>query len=191
MKGVSIMVLGGITNSPALGGWTLKMRKADRLPQDVASAFYDVFDSKKLGVTYVPAYYLAAQLVNGMNHKLIAERTKLVSKGKQIKDFAVVTLNIPAGSIGGKGATKVSEEDATDFVLRDDIEKGFKKAMSNYVGVEHKPIFEIGEQIVAGVNYHFICESRIVHPDAEPYLTRVVINNFKDTWSIVEIEKLQ
>ena len=182
-------MLGGITNSEALGGWILKMRKVNRLPQDVASAFGLVFEDN-LGATYVPMYYLATQLVNGTNHKLIAERIKIVSKGKQIKDFVVVTINIPAGSIGGQGATKVSEEDATDFILRDDVEKGFKKAMSDFTGAEHKPIFEIGTQVVKGINYHFICESKVVYPNAEPYLTRVVINNFKDNWAIIEIEKL-
>ena len=183
------MLLGGITNSAALGGWILKMRKADRLPQDVATAFVDIF-GKLVGGSYTPEYYVATQPVNGMNHKLIAERNKMVSKGKMVKDFAVVTINIPAGSIGGKGATKVSEEDASDFVLRDDIEKGFKKAMKDYLGVEHKPLLEIGEQVVKGINYHFICESKIVYPDAEPYLTRVVVNNFQDKWTVVEIEKL-
>ena len=183
------MIVGGLTNSDLLGGWILKLRSANRLPQDVATAFGNLF-SDKLGATYTPEYYVATQPVNGMNHKLIAERTKLVSKGKFIKDFAVITINIPAGSVGGKGATKVSEEDTSDFILRDDIEKGFKKAMSNYLGVEHKPLLEIGTQVVKGINYHFICESKIVHPDAEPYLTRVVVNNFQDTWTIVEIEKL-
>ena len=183
------MIIGGLTNSEVLGGWTLKLRSADRLPQDVATAFGNIF-SDKLGATYTPEYYVATQPVNGMNHKLIAQRTKLVSKGKFVKDFAVVTINIPAGSVGGVGATKVSEEDTTDFVLRDDIEKGFKKAMTGFTGATHTPLIEIGEQIVAGINYHFICESKIVHPNAEPYLTRVVVNNFEDTWTIVEIEKL-
>lgn len=183
------MLLGGLTNSDLLGGWALKLRKADRLPQDVATAFGNLFGNN-LGATYVPAYYVATELVNGTNHKLIAEVTKLVSKGKFVKNFSVVTINIPAGSVGGKGATKVSEEDTSDFILRDDIEKGFKKAMSNHIGVEHKPLLEIGTQVAKGINYHFICESKIVHPDAEPYLTRVVVNNFEDNWAIVEIEKL-
>ena len=182
-------MLGGITNSDVLGGWILKLRKADRLPQDVATAFGDIFGDN-LGAKHTPAYYVAAQLANGMNHKLIAEVDKMVSKGKIVKDFSVVTINIPAGSVGGKGATKVSEEDASDFVLRDDIEKGFKKAMANFIGVEHKPLLEIGTQVVKGINYHFICKSQIARPDVEPYLTRVVVNNFQDTWTIVEIEKL-
>lgn len=182
------MKFGDITNSAVLGGWTLIMRDANELPQDLASAFGDVFD--RVGATYTPAYYLATQVVNGTNHKLIAERTRLVSGGKNLKDFAVVTINIPSGSVGGKGATLVSEEDVTDFVLRDDVEKGVKKALSEFVGATIKPLFEIGTQIVKGVNYHFICENTIAYPNAEPHLTRVAINKYQDYWTIAEIEKL-
>ena len=183
------MKVGEITNAKLLGGWALKLEPANKLPQDVATAFGNLYGDK-LGGSYIPIFYVGMQLVNGVNHKLIVERTKLISGGKAVKDFSVVTINIPAGSVGGKGATIVSEEDATDFVLRDEIEKGFKKAMLDFVGAEHKPILELGTQIVKGTNYHFICESKAVYPDAEPYLTRIVVNNFKDNWTIAEIEKL-
>ena len=58
------MVIGGLTNSDVLGGWTLKLRKADRLPQDVASAFYALYGGKKVGESYVPEYYVGIQVVN-------------------------------------------------------------------------------------------------------------------------------
>ena len=182
-------MFGEISNAKLLGGWTLKLEKADKLPQDLATAFGKLFGDK-LGGSYMPAFYVGSQLVNGLNHKIIVERTKQVSGGKTVKDFAVVTINIPAGDVRAEKATKVSEEDATDFVLRDDIEKGVKKALADFVGAVHKPILELGEQVVKGVNYHFICESKAVYPGAEPYLTHLVINNFQDNWTIVEIEKL-
>ncbi|MBR1398053.1 MAG: hypothetical protein IJ563_11065, partial [Selenomonadaceae bacterium] len=114
-------MLGEITNAKLLGGWTLKLESANKLPQDVASAFGKLF-GEKVGGSYTPVFYVGTQLVNGFNHKLIAERNMLVSGGKTIKDFAVVTINIPAGDIRGERATKVDETDATDFVLRDEIE---------------------------------------------------------------------
>ena len=183
------MKLGEITNAKLLGGWTLKLEKAEKLPQPLATAVDKIFGQKTC-CSYVPVYYVGTQVVNGINHKLIFERNMLVSGGKTIKDFAVVTINIPAGDVRGEKATKVSEEDATDFVLRDDIEKGFKKAMNDFASTTHQPILELGEQIVKGVNYHFICVSKGNYADAESYLTRVAINNFKDHWTIAEIERL-
>lgn len=182
------MIFGGITNAATLGSYTLNLHSAAELPQDVASAVGTLFE--RVGATYTPVYYIGSQLVNGMNHKLVAERVKLVSGGKTIKDFVVVTINIPAGSVGGAGATIVSEDDANTFVLRDNIEKGVKKALAEFTGATIKPIFEIGTQVVKGTNYHFLCENTITYPGAEPYLTRVVFNNFQDNWKIVEIDKL-
>ena len=119
-------MFGEITNAKLLDGWTLKLEKADKLPQDLTTAFGNLFGAK-FGGSYVPMYYVGTQPVNGTNHKLVVERTKQVSGGKTIKDFVVVTINIPAGDFKAEAATKVSEEDATDFVLRDEIEKGVKK----------------------------------------------------------------
>ena len=180
---------GSITNSQLLGGWTLKLEKADKLPQPLASAFAKLYGDK-LGGSYSPVYYVGTQPVNGINHKLIVERTQMVSGGKTLKDFAVATINIPAGDVRAERATKVSEEDATDFVLRDEVEKGFKKALAGFTGVNYKPILELGTQVTKGMDYHFICESKGNYADAEPYLTRIAINNFKDNWTLAEIEKL-
>ena len=182
-------MFGEITNAKLLGGWTLKLEKADKLPQDLASAFGTLYGTK-LGGAYQPLYYVGTQLVNGTNHMLIVERTRLVSGGKTTKEFAVVVINIPTGDFKGEAATVVSETDATDFTLRDDIEKGVKKALADFTGANHKPILELGEQIVRGKDYHFICESKGSYPNAEPYLTRVAINNFQDNWTIDQIIRL-
>lgn len=182
-------MFGEITNAKLLGGRTFKMQRADKLPQDLASAFAALYGGR-VGGAYKPLYYVGTQVVNGINHMLIVERTMLVSGGKEVKDFAVVVINIPAGDFKAEAATVVSEVDATDFVLRDDIEKGIKKALVEFTGANHKPILELGEQIVKGKNYHFICESRGIYPNAEPYLTHVSINNFQDNWTIDQIERL-
>ena len=183
------MNVGSITNSNLLGGWTLELESAEKMPQKLATAFGNLFGNK-FGGSYLPVYYVGKQVVNGTNYKLIAERTKQVSGGKTIKDFAVTTINIPLGDIRAEKATVVSEEDATDFILRDEIETGVKKALADFTSVNHKPILELGEQIVKGKNYYFICESKGNFSDAEPYLTRIAINNFQNNWTIDQIERL-
>ena len=183
------MKVGEITNAKLLGGWALKLEPANKLPQDVATAFGNLYGDK-LGGSYIPIFYVGMQLVNGINHKLIVERTKLISGGKAVKDFSVVTINIPAGSVGGKGATIVSEEDATDFVLRDEIEKGFKKAMLDFVGAEHKPILELGTQIVKGTNYYFIAEQTLILATPQRHIVLIVVNEFEGKYTTVGIEQI-
>jgi len=183
-------MFGEITNSKLLGGWTLKLEKADKLPQILATAFYNLYGAAKFGGSYLPSCLLATQQVNGTNYKLAAERIKQISGGKIFKDFAIVTINIPAGDLKAEKASKVDEEDINDFVLRDEIEKGVKKAFANFAGPTHKPLIELGEQITKGKTYHFVCESRGTYADADPYLTRVAINNFQDNWTIDEIVRL-
>lgn len=182
-------MFGEITNSELLNGWKLNLESANKLPQVVASAFGNIFGDY-VGGSYTPVYYVGTQQVNGVNHKLIAQRTMLTSGGKTVKSFAVVTINIPPGDVRGEKATKVSEESAVDFVLRDNIEKGFKRAMADLLGTDNKPILELGTQVVKGTNYVFICESKEVYPGAEPYLTRIVVNNFQNYWTVVEVEKI-
>lgn len=186
-------MFGEITNAKLLGGWTFKFEKADKLPQDLATAWSKLWGSGavKVGGKYTPVFYVGTQLVNGLNHMLIVKREKLVSGGKVIIDYAVVVINIPAGDVKAEKATIVSEEDATDFVLRDEIEKGVKKAISEYTGVGIKPILELGEQVVKGINYVFIAEAEVIYKEKfDPYLVRVVITNFKDNWVITEVERL-
>ena len=178
-----------ITNAKLLSGWTLTLTEGSTLPQDVATAFYDLYE--KFGAMYKPVYYVGHQLVNGTNHKIIAERNRLISGGAMIREFAVITINIPIGSVGGKGATKVSENDSTNFILRDEIEKGIKIAIGKENGINYKPILELGTQGKEDVTeYVFICESTIADNAAASYLTCVTISNQNDDWNIVEIERL-
>lgn len=182
-------MFGEITNSELMGGWTFKFDNTEKLPQDLASAFTNLFGTK-FGGAYVPRLLVGTQLVNGLNYDLIVERNMLVSGGKTVKSFANVVINIPSGDVGGENATVVSEKDATDFVLRDEIETGVKKALTGWVGSTIKPLLELGTQVVKGTNYVFIAECQGVYPGAEPYLARVVVNNFQDNWVIYEIERI-
>ena len=183
-------MFGEITNSELLGGWTFKFEKADKLPQNLASAVSKLLTAK-FGGSYVARFLVGTQTVNGINYKFIVERNMLVSGGKVKKSFADLVINIPAGDATGEKATIVSEKDANDFVLRDEIEAGVKKAITEWTGCGIKLIVELGTgQLVKGMNYHFIAECKAVYTDAEPYLARVVINNFQDNWVIDEIERI-
>ena len=182
-------MFGEITNSELLGGWTFKLEPANKLPQELASAFVNLLGAK-FGGSYIPEFLVGTQLVNGINYKLIVKRQMLVSGGKTVTSFADVVINIPSGDARGENATIVSETDATDFVLRDEIETGVKKALAGWTGCSINPLIELGTQVVKGMNYIFVAECKGVYPGAEPYLARVAINNFQDNWTIDEIERI-
>ncbi|MCR5330841.1 MAG: hypothetical protein K6E62_06595 [Lachnospiraceae bacterium] len=46
------------------------------------------------------------------------------------------------------------------------IKKAFKKALKGLVGVDYKPVAVLAEQVVAGMKYCILCESKVVYPGA-------------------------
>lgn len=180
----SLQALGG-----EIGGWTLVNENTDKLPQDIASAAYAVFEGR-LGVTATPYWYIGRQIVKGVNHALIYRFERLVSGGVKQIEFAKVVINIPPNSIGGKGATIVKEEHTP--VISEVVEDGWNKIFnSGFVGATHKPVAEIGSQVVKGTNYHVLAQSQAVYPGAEPYLSYVIINEFQGEWNIVSIAPIE
>lgn len=51
----------------------------------------------------------------------------------------------------------------------------FMQAMSEVVGVNYEPVAVIGQQLVSGMNYAYLCKSSVVHPNASTEWTVVVI----------------
>lgn len=176
----SLQALGG-----TFGGWTLVNESADKLPQDLASAAYDVFNGR-LGVIATPVWYIGHQLVKGVNHALVYRFERLISGGAKQQEFIKVVINIPPNSVDGKGATIVREEHIP--VISDNVEDGWNRIFnSGFVGATHKPIAEIGSQVTKGTNYHILAQSQGVYPGAEPYLSYIIINEFQGEWNLCSI----
>lgn len=74
------------------------------LPQALATAYVEVVESL-IGASYKPVLFLGTQLVNGTNYYLLAEQTIINAEGT--RKLVEVVINIPAGSVGGKGASLV------------------------------------------------------------------------------------
>lgn len=51
----------------------------------------------------------------------------------------------------------------------------FSAAMEGFTGVSYEPVALLGTQVVAGINYSFLCKAQIVVPDAEPYYAIVCV----------------
>lgn len=63
--------------------------------------------------------------------------------------------------------------------LNDDDRKVFDKAFTSFVGVDYKPLL-VESQVVAGMNYRFICNAVPVTATPETYAAVVTI------WSKVD-----
>ena len=74
------------------------------LPEELATAYVACVESL-VGCAYKPVLFVGTQVVNGLNYYLLAEQT--IMNAQQTKQLVEVVINIPAGSVGGKGASLV------------------------------------------------------------------------------------
>ncbi len=175
--------VGGIEFSGLLGGLTIIDKPVTSLPQDLASALPNL-NASLLGATYVPIRYLATQVVNGTNHYVLSKDIR-ATKDKDTS-IVVLVINMPPGSIGGKNAqiVRIIEEETN---VPEDIKLIFEKATKQLIGVGYKMLLFVGTQVVKGINYHFVCESRVLYPGAEPKAVHLIVNEFQGQVSVVSI----
>ena len=88
---------------------------------------------------------------------------------------AGMALALALGTIGcgQKAPAEVKEETAAggweaveDGTITEELQALFDRAMEKMVGVDYTPVELLEKQIVAGTNYKFLCESRVVAPGA-------------------------
>ena len=69
--------------------------------------------------------------------------------------------------------------------------KIYEKAMNGILGVERK-LLAAAKQIVNGTNYAYLCDSKVIAPNAEPYNDLVIIHKpMSGDPQIVEIRKIE
>lgn len=57
-----------------------------------------------------------------------------------------------------------------------EAKQAFEEAMEGFVGVEYTPV-AVAEQVVAGMNYSFFCNAKVVYPNAPNQAA--IVNVFK------------
>ncbi len=157
-----------------VGGWS----KADSLA--ITDDFRKVFDKafeKFVGAEYTPVAYLASQVVAGTNHCVLCKAKPVVPDAPST--YAIVTIyedlegnaevtdiascNVNADYANNDGGWAEAQAPA----VTDDAKKVLEKATETLTGAEYTPVALLGTQVVAGVNYRLLCESRATVPDAE------------------------
>ena len=55
-----------------------------------------------------------------------------------------------------------------DITIPEEAQEAFDKALEGFTGVAYEPVGLLATQVVAGINYCFLCRGTIVYPGAEP-----------------------
>ena len=179
---------GGIELGGIFGGYEITNIPANKLPQDVASAV-GAANSSLLGATFVPVWYVGKQVVNGVNHLLIAEDIRATAK--KDKGIVAIVVNVPPGDGAAKGEgakiARIIEEEA----LAEGVQLAFDTVTKGLVGASYKPVCYIGKQVVRGVNHFIVCEGKGIYPGAEPYAAVLCVNVFEGSASLVGIAPIR
>ena len=174
------------------GAWNVTVSK--NMPQKVATAMARLSETL-LGAEYTPLFYLGSQVVNGMNHAVLAEQ--LITTGKDTKNIVVIVFNEKPGEmeLSLVGIERILESGSplggTVIDVKTEVPEEaltvWADAFEGYVGLKITPLALLGTQAVNGTNYMYLAESEgvVLNPTKEVNL--VVINDKMKKVSITDM----
>lgn len=157
------------------GGWS---PYGPLTPQD--QKVFEEATAGLLGVRYVPEE-VSRQVVAGMNYRFRCKAEPL-SPGVPPREV-LMQIHAP---LDGKplitGITDLGHRGEGGLLggwtplgpLTPQDRKVFERAMAGLEGVEYTPR-EVSTQIVAGKNYRFLCDAKVVSPGSQPHQAIVMI----------------
>ena len=193
-----LLVLGCVVTASAdamAGGWNFP--EDHTMTEDAQKAFEKAMEGFA-GVGYTPVALLATQVVAGTNYCLLVRGTTVTAAPTSFyalmyiyagfdgtaQILAIRNLNV-AGEAGLAGGKTLQEETG------DDAAAAFAKAMEGFAGVGYDPITLLATQVVAGMNYDFLCKGAPVVPNAEPFYAIVTVYAALDgTARVTDVQRL-
>lgn len=195
------------------GGWNIGIASGSELPESIKEAF-DKAMAGLDGVAYEPVAYMGSQVVAGMNHAILCKATPVVPKAvtslkmviiyadlnggaevTSVADFNVGDFN--TGELNGDmpqamrmGGWGVSPEEACE--LTEGAAEAFEAAVEGYEGCRIEPLAVVGSQIVAGMNYAYVCRFTTVSLNPASDLKVIIVyRNLGGESVITAIEPLK
>ena len=176
-----------------MGGWNIDVT-IDKMPQKVATAMGKLSEAL-IGAEYEPIAYLGSQVVNGVNHAVLAEQ--IVTTGRDTNNIVVLIFNEKPGEMNlslvsiervvesgaAFGGTVVDVK--TD--LDDEIMDIWDEAFEDRVGLKATPFALLGTQMVKGTNYIFAAEVESVTLNPVKNVILVVVNDMMQKVSITDM----
>ena len=180
------------------GGWEAV---EDGTVTDELQVLFDKAMEKMVGVDYMPVELLEKQIVSGTNYKFLCESRVVVPGAGTQKAVVIIyedlegnaeVLDIQMMEDSGIGAQFGGWEAVEDGTVTEELQALFDKASEKMVGVDYTPVELLEKQIVSGTNYKFLCESKVVSPDAAVQKAVVIIyEDLEGNAEILDIEVLE
>ena len=181
--------------APVVGGWK---RAEDPTVTDEVRTLMEKATAGLAGASYTPIAYLASQVVAGRNLAILCRTAPVIPDAEET--YAVVILwEDPEGNVQMTEVRKMDTEAAINGLpggwyepespaLTDELKAVFDKAMEGFAGVGYVPVAMVAQQVVAGMNYRFLCEATTVLPGAETDYALVTV--YKDLNGNAEITEI-
>ena len=174
-----------------VGTWKIEVNVGG-MPQKVASAFTD-FSDKILGAEYTPIAYLGSQLVNGINHAVLAEQ--LLTVGRDVKNVVIVFFNEKEDKVTMCGIERVLEMGDPMGGIKVDVltpipvdeRKLFDETFEGFVGSKVEPFAYLGSQVVKGKNHFYAATVTPVVENPTPAVVIITINDMTKDVSFFDV----
>ena len=178
------------------GEWVINVNTTG-MPQKVASAFYKLSD-ELIGSEYTFLAYLGSQVVNGINHAVLAEQ--LVLTGKDSKNIVIMVFNEKPNDVVSAtlvsidrilesglplGGTKIDVNFAED--IPEEIMDIWTDARQRCLGSKMVPVALLGTKVTNGTNYIFIATVDAQIPGSEVELALITVNDLTKRMSFVDL----
>lgn len=190
LLGYSFTWLSRVAN--AVGAWDVNVAVGS-MPEKVASAFVDLFGSL-VGAEYTPIAYIGQQVVNGINHAILAEQTLILQRS--VKNIVLITINESGDKFttvsiknlveGGIGFGAVEIDVETE--INKTAQALFDAKLAGFVGSVIEPFALLGTQVVRGINYIYAATCTPVLADgATTKAVIVILNSITDDIQIIDM----
>lgn len=165
------------------GGWKINPA-VGKMPEKSATAFQQVVGSL-IGVKYTPLIHCGEQVVNGTNHMIISLGE--MSTNPPTKFLAKIILNeSPDGKFSLVSIEPITANafdccrggwdlNPTENVP-EHAKNAFEAAVHGLCGANYEILMYCGSQVVAGMNYLFICKGTSVTKEPVDFIAKVIIN---------------
>ncbi len=121
------------------------------------------------------------------------EETEMKRNMKKVIALIAIVMMMAAAFGCAKSAEKKEDivggwREAEDGTITDELREIFDKATETLTGVNYVPKKLIATQLVAGMNYKFLCDATVVYPGAKAHEAVLIIyKDLKGNASVIEI----
>ena len=162
------------------GSWDIAV-EIGKMPQKVATAVASLGETL-IGAEYEPIAYIGSQVVNGINHAVLAKQ--VVITGRDVENIVVLIFNEKPEGVSLIGVERILESGGpfggininvqTD--IPEDVEDIFMEAFEGYLGAAVTPYALLGTQVTKGINYIYAATLSTVALEPEEKALIVTVN---------------